>query len=160
MSFCVCGGEELLLFDECLRNETTEDRSPSLRALRFSGGGDGFAWRQALLYPSLNYALSFALYLRKFTAKISRLAEKWTHRTLPTGQWHNCLSHRPVDCQSLSAKTPGDFVQPPVRKKKKEKKKKPCRVFGHVTLSLTLISLTWRIGWTPNNASKWQMGFN
>jgi hypothetical protein len=25
---------------------------------------------------------------------------------------------------------------------------------------LTLILLTWRIGWAPNNASKWQMGFN
>ena len=25
---------------------------------------------------------------------------------------------------------------------------------------LTLILLTWRIGWTPNNASRWQMGFN
>ena len=27
-------------------------------------------------------------------------------------------------------------------------------------LSLTLILLTWKIGWAPNNASKWQMGFN
>jgi hypothetical protein len=26
--------------------------------------------------------------------------------------------------------------------------------------SLTLILLTWRIWWAPNNASKWQMGFN
>jgi len=26
--------------------------------------------------------------------------------------------------------------------------------------SLTLILLMWRIGWAPNNASKWQMGFN
>jgi len=26
--------------------------------------------------------------------------------------------------------------------------------------ALTLILLTWRIGWAPNNASKWQMGFN
>jgi len=25
---------------------------------------------------------------------------------------------------------------------------------------LTLILLTWRIRWVPNNASKWQMGFN
>ena len=25
---------------------------------------------------------------------------------------------------------------------------------------LTLILLTWRIGWAPNNPSKWQMGFN
>jgi hypothetical protein len=25
---------------------------------------------------------------------------------------------------------------------------------------LTLILLTWSIGWAPNNASKWQMGFN
>jgi hypothetical protein len=25
---------------------------------------------------------------------------------------------------------------------------------------LTLILLTWNIGWAPNNASKWQMGFN
>ena len=27
-------------------------------------------------------------------------------------------------------------------------------------MSLTLILLTWRIWWAPNNASKWQMGFN
>jgi len=26
--------------------------------------------------------------------------------------------------------------------------------------SLTPTLLTWRIGWAPNNASKWQMGFN
>jgi len=25
---------------------------------------------------------------------------------------------------------------------------------------LTLILLTWRIWWAPNNASKWQMGFS
>ena len=25
---------------------------------------------------------------------------------------------------------------------------------------LTLILLMWSIGWAPNNASKWQMGFN
>ena len=30
---------------------------------------------------------------------------------------------------------------------------------GNIPL-LTLILLTWRIGWVPNNASKWQMGFN
>jgi hypothetical protein len=29
-----------------------------------------------------------------------------------------------------------------------------------VDSSLTLILLTWRIWWTPNNASKWQKGFN
>ena len=28
------------------------------------------------------------------------------------------------------------------------------------SLSSTLILLTWRIWWAPNNASKWQMGFN
>ena len=27
-------------------------------------------------------------------------------------------------------------------------------------VTLTLILLMWRIGWAPNNASKWQMGFN
>jgi len=26
--------------------------------------------------------------------------------------------------------------------------------------TLTLILLTWRIWWAPNNARKWQMGFN
>jgi len=26
--------------------------------------------------------------------------------------------------------------------------------------ALTLILLTWRIWWAPNNASEWQMGFN
>jgi len=25
--------------------------------------------------------------------------------------------------------------------------------------TLTLILLMWRIGWAPNNASRWQMGF-
>ena len=28
------------------------------------------------------------------------------------------------------------------------------------TFTLTLILLTWRIGWAPYNASKWEMGFN
>ena len=28
------------------------------------------------------------------------------------------------------------------------------------TTQLTLILLTWRIWWAPNNASRWQMGFN
>jgi len=27
-------------------------------------------------------------------------------------------------------------------------------------MTLTLILLTWRIWWAPNNSSKWQMGFN
>jgi len=27
-------------------------------------------------------------------------------------------------------------------------------------MTLTLILLMWRIWWAPNNASKWQMGFN
>jgi hypothetical protein len=31
-----------------------------------------------------------------------------------------------------------------------------CIILG----KLTLILLTWRIGWAPNNARKWQMGFN
>jgi hypothetical protein len=29
-----------------------------------------------------------------------------------------------------------------------------------ITSSLTLILLTWKIWWAPNNASKWKMGFN
>jgi hypothetical protein len=32
-------------------------------------------------------------------------------------------------------------------------------VFLHL-LFLTLILLTWRIWWAPNNASRWHMGFN
>jgi hypothetical protein len=28
------------------------------------------------------------------------------------------------------------------------------------TVNLTLILLTWKIRWTPNNVNKWQMGFN
>ena len=32
--------------------------------------------------------------------------------------------------------------------------------FLSVQLELTLILLTWRIWWAPNNAIKWQMGFN
>jgi len=35
--------------------------------------------------------------------------------------------------------------------------KKKMRGIG---LTLTLILLTWRIWWAPNNASKWQIGFN
>jgi len=27
-------------------------------------------------------------------------------------------------------------------------------------MTLALILLTWRIWWAPNNASRWQMGFN
>jgi len=27
-------------------------------------------------------------------------------------------------------------------------------------ITLTLNPLTWKIWWAPNNASKWQMGFN
>jgi len=30
----------------------------------------------------------------------------------------------------------------------------------HLMSCLTLILLTWRIGWAPNNVCKWQMGFN
>jgi len=30
----------------------------------------------------------------------------------------------------------------------------------YIKVKLTLILLTWRIWWAPNNASKWQMGFN
>ena len=30
----------------------------------------------------------------------------------------------------------------------------------NIVILLTLILLTWRIWWAPNNASKWQMGFN
>ena len=32
--------------------------------------------------------------------------------------------------------------------------------FFFLQVSLTLILLTWRIWWGPNNDSKWQMGFN
>ena len=32
--------------------------------------------------------------------------------------------------------------------------------FGRNRSSLTLNSLTWKIWWAPNNASRWQMGFN
>jgi hypothetical protein len=32
--------------------------------------------------------------------------------------------------------------------------------FKLLNAKLTLILLMWRIWWTPNNASKWQMGFN
>jgi hypothetical protein len=31
---------------------------------------------------------------------------------------------------------------------------------NRVKSALTLILLTWKIGWAPNNASIWQMGFN
>ena len=38
-----------------------------------------------------------------------------------------------------------------------------CRIQLSIVLckdGLTLIPLTWRMWWAPNNASKWQMGFN
>ena len=35
-----------------------------------------------------------------------------------------------------------------------------CRDSWAKCLYLTLILLTWRIWWAPNNASRWQMGFN
>jgi len=36
-----------------------------------------------------------------------------------------------------------------------------CEQFQYSNDStLTLILLTWRIWWAPNNASRWQMGFN
>jgi len=34
-------------------------------------------------------------------------------------------------------------------------------IFQNTSVNLlTLILLTWRIWWAPNNASRWQMGFN
>jgi hypothetical protein len=35
-----------------------------------------------------------------------------------------------------------------------------CEMWACLFLISTLILLTWSIGWAPNNASKWQMGFN
>jgi hypothetical protein len=35
-----------------------------------------------------------------------------------------------------------------------------CGWRQYVCHCLTLILLTWRIWWAPNNASRWQMGFN
>jgi len=32
--------------------------------------------------------------------------------------------------------------------------------FNLTKISLTLNPLTWKIWWAPNNASRWQMGFN
>jgi len=61
-----------------------------------------------------------------------------------------------------------DLMQPPILKTSKPKDgyfaKSGMNVrpleFTLCSLILTLILLTWRIGWAPNNASKWQMGFN
>jgi len=43
-----------------------------------------------------------------------------------------------------------------------EGKLQNVQFFLHITVYsyLTLILLTWRIWWAPNNASRWQMGFN
>jgi hypothetical protein len=30
----------------------------------------------------------------------------------------------------------------------------------HMLITLTLALLTWSIWWAPNNANRWQMGFN
>jgi len=38
--------------------------------------------------------------------------------------------------------------------------KKSKRVWNFMSSTLTLIVLMWSIGWAPNNARKWQMGFN
>jgi len=35
-----------------------------------------------------------------------------------------------------------------------------CAVIPYIICLLTLFLLTWRIWWAPNNASRWQMGFN
>ena len=40
------------------------------------------------------------------------------------------------------------------------KKKTPTKLYILPTYCSTVILLTWRIWWAPNNASKWQMGFN
>jgi hypothetical protein len=34
------------------------------------------------------------------------------------------------------------------------------KMLNYHEIGLTLILLTWSIGWAPNNARKWQMGFN
>jgi hypothetical protein len=54
-----------------------------------------------------------------------------------------------------------------ISSKNKKKKKKKFNMLErarwiHLACSywLTFILLTWRIRWAPNNASKWQMGFN
>jgi len=39
-------------------------------------------------------------------------------------------------------------------------KKKKTETYAGPNKCLTLILLTWRIWWAPNNASRWQMGFN
>ena len=36
----------------------------------------------------------------------------------------------------------------------------PSKCFGFLLCTLTLNTLTWRIWWAPNNASRWKMGFN
>ena len=35
-----------------------------------------------------------------------------------------------------------------------------CKISANFCPSLTLTLLTWRIWWSPNNANRWQMGFN
>jgi hypothetical protein len=34
------------------------------------------------------------------------------------------------------------------------------RLASEEVVALTLILLTWRMWWAPNNVRKWQMGFN
>jgi hypothetical protein len=45
-------------------------------------------------------------------------------------------------------------------KKERKKERKEWTLFVFLVKHLTLILLTWRIWWAPNNANKWQMGFN
>jgi len=89
---------------------------------------------------------SLSLFMRNFLSKsqyISSLYISASTKALPASLFENSrITAASLPCPSPSATGPSH---------------EPCILSS---ASLTLILLTWRIGWAPNNASRWQMGFN
>jgi hypothetical protein len=109
--------------------------------------GDLFYWASSLILGS-----SFFLVLRNILISSNRSNNVSTKKyTCPT------LLTLPLHYLAVMFFTPfgtwggGGSLPENLERRRKKKGEMP-----HLTLTL----LTWRIGWTPNNASKWQMGFN
>ena len=74
--------------------------------------------------------------------------------TQTTKEYHipNCLNPQQHRCENLNSRK----ISPLLRRVTLCKSK----LFVQLPTVLTLILLMWRKGWAPNDASKWQMGFN
>ena len=83
------------------------------------------------------------------------LSASVTRKDLQFGTWtDSSWSVHVPNCKSF-------LVTEAERKHVKQKLSNGLRsVLSFVRSVLTLILLTWRICWAPNNAKKWQMGFN